>query len=907
MNRFVLSLFVLCCFTAGTPFPAAAELPPPANHQVSFAKDIAPLFQNSCVKCHGKGKEKGGFSLETREAFLKGGDSGPAAEAGKSAESYIVELVASEDSSEVMPKKGSKWNPEQIGLLRAWIDQGMQWDEGVTFAKSEPLNLHPRSVELPQSIAEEHPVDRLLAVYFQQKGVQVPEVVPDAQFARRAYLDIIGLLPTPEQLDSFRADSSLDKRRKLVRSLLANSRGYADHWLTFWNDLLRNDYKGTGFIDGGRRQISGWLYNALLNNIPYDRFVRELVNPSGETEGFTAGILWRGNVNASMTPPMQAAQNISQVFFGVNLKCASCHDSFINDWSLADAYGLAAVYSDGPLELVECDKPTGKQAAMRFLYPELGDIDAAAQKNARLRQFAELMTGPKNGRLPRTIVNRLWERLLGRGLVEPVDDMEQPAWNVDLLDWLAEDLVAHNYDLKRTIEMIVTSRAYQLPVAAPPKEKEEYVFRGPLSRRMTAEQFSDAVSSLLGDWAALPDTLEFDLSGGGAFGDFKMPEWIWTTEPISLPGQRNAARTAKARAEDAQKKASRALELLERSAPEAAEAAKQAAAAAEESLRAAKAVETAAQSNTRHRVIFRKRVELAEQPSRAYATLAVSQGFDLLVNGQTVRPVRVDNHRNGRIRLFNLQPFLRAGENVIAVSVDSHTDKGMNDTERKQFPKSLNHVNTRSGLAFYARCTVGEEQKEIISDQTWHVRRAPGGDWASAKFADNDWGTASLLPDGVAPVDEGPGLPPVRRKDFAQQPVDLGPPLRAAVSTAAQTGNMRAAFLGADPLALALDRPNREQVTTTRLSAPTTMQALELTNGSTLDERLRTVSVRLAEEVAKNPGGWADRLFRHAVARPPTSAENALMQELFAGSVRPESVADALWAVTMLPEFQLIN
>ena len=105
------------------------------------------------------------------------------------------------------------------------------------------------------------------------------------------------------------------------------------------------------------------------------------------------------------------------------------------------------------------------------------------------------MTAPANGRLSRTLVNRLWARLLGRGLVEPLDDMEKPAWNADLLDWLAEDFVAHGYDVKHTLEVICTSRAYQLPAVENPGEKDAYVFRGPLTRRLTAEQFTDAISA----------------------------------------------------------------------------------------------------------------------------------------------------------------------------------------------------------------------------------------------------------------------------------------------------------------------------------------------------------------------------------------------------------------------------
>jgi Protein of unknown function (DUF1553)/Protein of unknown function (DUF1549) len=216
-------------------------------------------------------------------------------------------------------------------------------------------------------------------------------------------------------------------------------------------------------------------------------------------------------VNASQTPQMQAAQNISQVFMGVNLKCASCHDSFINDWQLADAYGLAAIYAEGPLEMVECDRPTGKTAAMKFLYGELGAIDASLPRARRLQQLAHVLTGPKNGRLARTIVNRLWARFIGRGLVEPVDDMEQPAWHPDLLDWLAEDLAAHGYDLKRTMAVILTSEAYRREAVDLPERQTAYVFRGPGIRRMTAEQFVDGISAITGVWRAKVAG-EFDFS-----------------------------------------------------------------------------------------------------------------------------------------------------------------------------------------------------------------------------------------------------------------------------------------------------------------------------------------------------------------------------------------------------------
>ena len=168
--------------------------------------------------------------------------------------------------------------------------------------------------------------------------------------------------------------------------------------MTFWNDLLRNDYAGTGYIDGGRKQITGWLYQALIDNKPYDRFVRELISPSPESEGFIKGIKWRGRVNASQVREIQFSQNVSQVFFGINMKCASCHDSFIDRWKLVDAYGLAAVIAEEPLEIARCDKPTGQIAAPEFLWPELGTIDADQPRAKRLERLAE--PGDPSGQRP---------------------------------------------------------------------------------------------------------------------------------------------------------------------------------------------------------------------------------------------------------------------------------------------------------------------------------------------------------------------------------------------------------------------------------------------------------------------------------------------------------------------------
>ncbi len=853
-----------------------SALPAPAARPVVFEKDIKPLIEETCVKCHAKGKHKGGFSLETRAALLKGGETGAGAEIGRSDKSLIVEAVSGLDPDLRMPKKGSLWTPEQVGLLRAWIDQGAPWPDGITFAKPEPLNLKPRSVALLDRPSV-HPIDQIVGAYFAQHDIPFGSTVDDHTFARRVYLDLIGLLPTPAQLDAFLQNSAPNKRAQLVRTLLDDRRNYAEHWLSFWNDLLRNDYQGTGFIDGGRKQISGWLYTALARNKPYDQFVAELVNPKTDSEGFTHGIIWRGNVPAAMLPPMQAAQNVSQVFLGVNLKCASCHDSFVNDWSLADAYGMAAIYADQPLEMIHCDKPTGEKAPARFLYAQLGSLDANAAKEQRMQRLADLLTKRSNGRLSRTIVNRLWARLFGRGIVEPLDDMEKPAFDPDLLDWLAEDLVTHDFDLQHTLETICTSRTYQLAAVepVPAGDKHEFVFRGPWIRRLSAEQFTDAVSSITGEWAKEPSSLEFDFAGAGVIPTPTLPRWIWTDEPVELAAQRPLLRAAKDKLEAATQTVAQARTAADKAAnggAEAIEAARAELAAALAGLEAAGtdlAQAAKAGAGQRHRVIFRKSFDLSEVPSDAYATILASQRYDVFVNGTRAKPIAYDGFRRGRIALLNLQPLLKVGANVVVLEVESHTEKSMNEEEAAKFPASTMHLNPRSGVAFYARCLLPSGPIEWTTDDSWHVQRGPAGDYRNADFSDADWARPTMLRPDATPIDEGPGLPPITRQDFANIPVELGSQVSAAISTVTNTGHIRASLLAADPLQAALDRPNREVVVPVRATAATTIQALELTNGTTLDEVIKSSAAIVCPGRRERPGRMDEPPFPPRL-QPPT-------------------------------------
>ena len=501
--------------------------------------EVRGIFAHHCYKCHSELKQKGELILETKEGILKGGEDGEIFTPGDAEHSEIIRrLKLPRSDEEAMPGKGKALAKEDIELISLWIDQGAPWaDESFKVFPEATLAL--TKPELPESAERSHPVDRLVDAYFQENDLSWPEPVDDRTFLRRVYLDTKGLLPRPEQVRAFEQESSADKRAHLVKTLLEDDQGYAQHWLSFWNDLLRNDYSGTGFITGGRQQITDWLYASLLHNKPYHQMVKELTNPTEASEGFIKGIQWRGVVNSSQRVEMQAAQNISQSLLGINLKCASCHNSFVSNLTLEQSYGFANVFSDSTLEIYRCDLPTGKNSQVAFLYPELGVIEAETVKE-KLKQLSEVMVKPENGRLYRTIVNRLWDQTMGRGLVEPLDEMDQPPWDAALLDWLAADLIDHEYDLKHTLETIMTSRTYQLPSVTYEQvsqlKDENYRFTGPIQRRLSAEQFADAVSQVITplyySMAFDPDPTPLEAS------------WIWMREQevdrdvLPQPGQR---------------------------------------------------------------------------------------------------------------------------------------------------------------------------------------------------------------------------------------------------------------------------------------------------------------------------------------------------------------------------------
>ncbi|MGY6743956.1 MAG: DUF1549 domain-containing protein [Cecembia sp.] len=475
-----------------------------SNAELKLIGEVRTILAHNCYKCHSGAKIEGDLRLDSKEHVFKGGESGAVIMAGAPNQSELIRRInLPKNHKEVMPSKANPLSKEEIALLTLWVEKGAPWpDNAATPSIYRVADLAPRRPTLPKAVKGlTNPVDLFVHDYLQEKGLAWPEGIDDKTFLIRIYLDLIGLLPSPEVLPAFSQDSRPDKRAILIAQLLSRNEDYAIHWLTFWNDHLRNDYTGTGYITNGRYNITDWLYQSLLSNKPYDTFVKELLHPDEKSKGFIEGIRWRGTVNASQRTEMQAAQNVGQVILGLNLKCASCHDSFISDWKLDQAYAFANIFADNTLEVSRCEQPTGEMASTKILWEELGEIDSLASRTEKLRQLSEHLVQPANGRMYRTIVNRVWKQLMGRGLVEPVDEMDNAPWSQDLLDWLASEFVDKGYDLKDLIYQITTSKIYQSASSGVKSPDllmaEDYTFTGMTRRRMTAEQFADAVSQVI--------------------------------------------------------------------------------------------------------------------------------------------------------------------------------------------------------------------------------------------------------------------------------------------------------------------------------------------------------------------------------------------------------------------------
>lgn len=334
--------------------------------------------------------------------------------------------------------------------------------------------------------------------------------IDDPSFVRRIYLDIIGLTPTAAQVTAFVNDSRPDKRSRLIDELLKHP-GWADNWVGYWQDVLAENPNIVNPTLNNTGPFRWWIYEALLDNKPLDRFATELILMEGSTRyGGTAGFAIASENDA---PLAAKAQNIGLAFLAFDMRCARCHDAPSHDFSQEDLFNLAAMLHRGEQTLPKTStipgddathksllvkvslKPGQKIAAKWPFADELpGDVprDWLQSANDAREELALRITSPRNPRFAKVMVNRIWHRYFGRGIVEPVDDWEtaQPS-HPELLDWLASELVQHDYDAKHIARLIFNSAAYQREPTADVEKVR--VFAAPLRRRMTAEQVLDSL------------------------------------------------------------------------------------------------------------------------------------------------------------------------------------------------------------------------------------------------------------------------------------------------------------------------------------------------------------------------------------------------------------------------------
>jgi hypothetical protein len=340
-------------------------------------------------------------------------------------------------------------------------------------------------------------------------GILPSELASDAAFLRRVYIDTLGTLPRPDEVRAFLADPAADKRGRWIGKILAR-REYADYWALQWADLLLVNRDKLG--DRGAYEMHRWLRSQLAHNQPYDRWVRELLTASGSSARVGPVNFYRASASTE-----EVARSLSQAFLGIRMECAQCHHHPFEKWSQEDFYGLAAFFNG-----MQRNKTSGEEVVVHAGYramsmPHTGRIVSARPPDGPAltekvdgdpRQYlADWMTRPDNPWFARLVVNRLWKHYLGRGLVEPEDDLRStnPATNEPLLDYLAATFVKEKYDLKAVTRLILHSRTYQLASAPNDTNKDdEQHYSHYLVKRLPAEVLLDAISTVTGSPELFP-------------------------------------------------------------------------------------------------------------------------------------------------------------------------------------------------------------------------------------------------------------------------------------------------------------------------------------------------------------------------------------------------------------------
>jgi hypothetical protein len=372
----------------------------------------------------------------------------------------------------------------------------------------------PLPGEVPDDVYEQLPRNNVIddLVWGKLKSLRITpsDPVDDAKFLRRAHLDIIGRLPTSDEARAFLVDSSSNKREKLIDSLLERPE-YADHWANKWADLLRPNPYRAGIK--ATFNFDNWIREQFRQNRPYDEFVRDLLTAQGSTWRNGATVLFRDR-----REPDEITTMVSRLFLGVRLECAKCHHHPFEKWGQDDFYSIAAYFArvgrkgtglsppiSGGEEMVLVAKKgavqhplTGETLSPRPLF---GEAPAVSEESDPRESLAAWIASDENEFFARVQVNRIWADLMGRGIVDPVDDLRttNPPTNEPLLAALAAEFRAQKYDLKKLIRTITTSHVYAL--SSVPNERNTADTRNysrHYRQRLRAEVLAGAIDDITG-------------------------------------------------------------------------------------------------------------------------------------------------------------------------------------------------------------------------------------------------------------------------------------------------------------------------------------------------------------------------------------------------------------------------
>lgn len=367
----------------------------------------------------------------------------------------------------------------------------------------------PFGVVTAQPAPQHNFIDGHLQATWRKLGLNPAPLAADGEFLRRVYLDLIGTLPTPDEIRTFHQSTDPAKRAKLIDQLLERSE-YVDYWALKWGDLLRAHRRALG--EKGLASFSTWLKNSLRANKGMDQFVRELLLAQGNL--YAHGPVAFYFVDQT---PEDLAETTSQIFLGIRMQCAKCHHHPFEAWSQEDYYGLAAFFARIERKDTKEEGRYGGAQSIRMAatgqvkHPGTGLVvaprwlgqstDKTPDTLDPRQPLADWLTSGTNPYFARNLVNRTWGYLFGRGMIEPIDDLRatNPATHPELLEALTKDFIARGFDMKHLLRTICNSRGYQLAFElGPTRDAEGMFFTHRRPRRLPAEVLLDAVNQAAG-------------------------------------------------------------------------------------------------------------------------------------------------------------------------------------------------------------------------------------------------------------------------------------------------------------------------------------------------------------------------------------------------------------------------